>query len=78
VIDRQPDRTRLEVEPLTGRSHQIRLHLATLGHPILGDPLYAEGPALGAAARLLLHASGLAVAHPEDGTPSAWHSDCPF
>ncbi len=78
VIDRLPDRARLEVEPLTGRSHQIRLHLATLGHPILGDPLYATGPALETAARLLLHATSLAIAHPDEGNPSDWHSACPF
>jgi len=78
VIDRRGDRARLEVEPLTGRSHQIRLHLATLGHPILGDPLYASGPALEAAGRLLLHATGLSVAHPADEKPVAWHSGCPF
>ena len=41
VIDREADRTRLELTPITGRSHQIRLHLKTIGHPILGDDLYA-------------------------------------
>lgn len=70
--------TRLEVEPLTGRSHQIRLHLATLGHPILGDPLYADDVAAAHAPRLLLHATHLALAHPDAGRPRAWHSPCPF
>lgn len=78
VTDRRGDRTRLEVEPITGRSHQIRLHLATLGHPILGDPLYADEETLGLAPRLLLHATFLAVAHPDDGRPVAWRSPCPF
>lgn len=78
VMDRMGDRARLEVEPITGRSHQIRLHLATLGHPILGDPLYADDETRASAQRLLLHATFLAVAHPGDGSPAAWRSACPF
>jgi len=78
VLDRLGDRTRLEVEPITGRSHQIRLRLATLGHPILGDPLYADEATLGLAPRLLLHATFLAVTHPDDGRPVAWRSACLF
>jgi len=72
------DSARLEVEPLTGRSHQIRLHLATLGHAILGDPLYAPEAARRRAPRLLLHATVLAVAHPDDGREIEWRSVCPF
>ena len=72
------DSARLEVEPLTGRSHQIRLHLATLGHPVLGDPLYAPEHVLRRAPRLLLHATALVVAHPDDGREIAWRSVCPF
>jgi len=72
------DRTRLAVAPLTGRSHQIRLHLATIGHAILGDPLYADEAGLAAAARLLLHACKLTVMHPEDGQQVTWQSACPF
>ncbi len=78
VLERLADRTRLEVEPITGRSHQIRLHLATIGHPILGDPLYAEDGAAAAASRLLLHATRLTIAHPDDGRPTTWTSPCPF
>ena len=78
VLDRMVDRTRLEVEPITGRSHQIRLHLATLGHPILGDPLYTDDETRALAPRLLLHATQLAIAHPADGRPAAWRSPCPF
>lgn len=78
VRDRLGDRTRLEVEPITGRSHQIRLHLATLGHAILGDPLYADDETLASAPRLLLHATMLTIAHPDDGRPAAWMSECPF
>jgi tRNA pseudouridine32 synthase/23S rRNA pseudouridine746 synthase len=78
VLDRLGDRTRLEVEPITGRSHQIRLHLATLGHPILGDPLYADDESLASAPRLLLHATLITIAHPDDGRPVSWRSACPF
>jgi tRNA pseudouridine32 synthase/23S rRNA pseudouridine746 synthase len=83
VLERLGDRARLDVEPITGRSHQIRLHLATLGHPILGDPLYAddETPTDGEtsrAPRLLLHATLLAVTHPADGQRVEWRSVCPF
>lgn len=78
VLDRLGDRTRLEVEPITGRSHQIRLHLATVGHPILGDPLYADDTTLASAPRLCLHATFLAVSHPDDGRPVTWRSECPF
>jgi tRNA pseudouridine32 synthase/23S rRNA pseudouridine746 synthase len=78
VLDRGTSSTRLEVVPLTGRSHQIRLHLATLGHPILGDPLYADPAALAAAPRLCLHATDLSIHHPADDQPTRWHSPCPF
>jgi tRNA pseudouridine32 synthase/23S rRNA pseudouridine746 synthase len=78
VLDRSTDHARLEIEPITGRSHQIRLHLATLGHPILGDPLYADPDALTAAPRLCLHATDLSIQHPADDQPTHWHSPCPF
>jgi len=72
------DRGRLDVRPLTGRSHQIRLHLATIGHPILGDNLYAHAEALAMSQRLLLHAEQLSLTHPVDGRPRTWTSPCPF
>jgi len=78
VIEHRDATARLEVEPRTGRSHQIRLHLATLGHPILGDPLYGDDRSVAAAERMLLHATRLAVAHPDDGRVVNWHSPCPF
>ena len=59
----------LELRPITGRSHQLRVHLAWLGHPILGDPLYGPRRSRQAAPRLQLHACGLALAHPATG---AW------
>lgn len=61
--------TLLDLEPLTGRSHQLRLHLASIGHPILGDALYADVATQAMAPRLLLHACALAFAHPLGGQP---------
>ena len=67
--------SRLELEPLTGRSHQLRVHLQALGHPILGDALYAPEPVQAMAPRLLLHACALGLAHPDLGHTLHW--DCP-
>ncbi|GAA5524935.1 dual-specificity RNA pseudouridine synthase RluA [Microbulbifer aestuariivivens] len=57
----------VKLMPVTGRSHQLRVHLQAIGHPILGDPFYAHAPALAAAPRLLLHAAALSFAHPDSG-----------
>jgi tRNA pseudouridine32 synthase/23S rRNA pseudouridine746 synthase len=65
--DRTGNRTRLLLTPETGRPHQLRLHLASIGHPILGCDLYAHGEALNMSDRLLLHASGLVFTHPGTG-----------
>lgn len=65
--DARLNATRLELEPLTGRSHQLRIHLQSIGHPILGDTLYAPPEIAAASPRLLLHASELAFAHPASG-----------
>lgn len=70
--------TRLALRPVTGRSHQLRVHLQALGHPILGDNLYAHPDALAASPRLLLHATDLALPHPFDGRPCRWHSPPAF
>ena len=59
--------SRLELEPLTGRSHQLRVHLQAIGHPILGDALYAPPEIAAQAPRLLLHACELAFSHPASG-----------
>ena len=67
--------TRVELEPVTGRSHQLRVHLLAIGHPIVGDALYA--PAL-AAPRLMLHACALALPHPHDGRALNFSSHAPF
>jgi tRNA pseudouridine32 synthase/23S rRNA pseudouridine746 synthase len=70
--------TRLRLRPVTGRSHQLRVHLMALGHPILGDPLYAHPQALGLAPRLLLHACDLWLPHPVSGERLHLHSPTPF
>ncbi len=67
--------TRLALEPVTGRSHQLRVHLQAIGHPILGDALYAPAPVQALAPRLLLHACSLELTHPASGKRMRW--DCP-
>ena len=66
--------SRVELEPVTGRSHQLRVHLQALGHPILGDMLYAPPSVQAMASRLLLHACELEFRHPESGTPIRFES----
>ena len=72
------DTSRLELRPVTGRSHQLRVHLLALGHPILGDALYAPASVQAKSARLLLHASELRFAHPKSGANMAFVSPPPF
>lgn len=73
-----PDSTRLELEPLTGRSHQLRVHLKAIGHPILGDRLYASAAVQAKSDRLMLHACGLTLLHPVTGESLLFHSTPPF
>jgi len=68
--------TRLRLQPVTGRTHQLRVHLAHIGHPIRGDALYAPAPLR--APRLLLHACDLALLHPATGQALAWTLSPPF
>ncbi|MDM0011842.1 RluA family pseudouridine synthase [Variovorax sp. J22P168] len=68
----------LWLEPLTGRSHQLRVHLLSIGHPILGDALYGNDDIRARAPRLLLHASRLGFEHPADGRPMCFESAPPF
>lgn len=64
VLARLEQHTRLELEPVTGRSHQLRVHMLSLGHPILGDTLYAPPALRDCTDRLLLHATRLSFTHP--------------
>ena len=67
AYDAANHRSHLELEPVTGRSHQLRVHLQAIGHPILGDTLYAPDTIASASRRLLLHAAELGFAHPATG-----------
>ena len=78
ALDAAAHRTRLELEPLTGRSHQLRVHLQALGHPILGDRLYATEAVYARADRLLLHACTLGFIHPVSGEAMRFESAVPF
>ncbi len=78
VLSAEADATRLELEPVTGRSHQLRVHLAALGHPILGDELYAPPSVRDRTNRLLLHAATLGLAHPVTGEWLDFESPAPF
>jgi tRNA pseudouridine32 synthase/23S rRNA pseudouridine746 synthase len=73
-----PARTRFELTPITGRSHQLRVHLLAIGHPILGDDLYAPPEARALASRLCLHAERLEFTHPATGERVAFTSPAPF
>ncbi|MFN3936548.1 MAG: RluA family pseudouridine synthase [Gemmobacter sp.] len=77
VVRRGPDETRVRLMPRTGRSHQLRVHMAEIGHPILGDPLYATGAAQ-AHPRLMLHAESLRFRHPQSGIVQWFAARCPF
>jgi tRNA pseudouridine32 synthase / 23S rRNA pseudouridine746 synthase len=75
VLAREGGATRLELRPLTGRSHQLRVHLLALGHPILGDPFYGD-PA--AADRMQLHAARIGFRHPDGGAWTEFAAEVPF
>lgn len=86
AFDAQHPSTRVALEPLTGRTHQLRLHLQAIGHPIVGDALYGSAPitpgrddeSLGNESRLMLHATQLSLMHPHSGTPVQFDSAAPF
>ncbi len=69
--------TRVRLMPKTGRSHQLRVHMLALGHPILGDPFYAEGPAQDYP-RLMLHSETFQFRHPDGGQGMRITAKCPF
>ncbi|WP_071798557.1 pseudouridine synthase [Natronohydrobacter thiooxidans] len=77
LIRQDADESRLRLMPVTGRSHQLRVHMLAIGHPILGDPLYATGAAL-AHPRLMLHAQSLRLRHPDGGKGLTISAPVPF
>lgn len=76
--DAQDQTTRLLLQPLTGRSHQLRVHLQAIGHPIVGDALYAPPEMVAHRDRLMLHATRLEFRHPLTGDPLRLLSAAPF
>lgn len=76
--DATRNKSRVELQPITGRSHQLRVHMQYLGHPILGDEFYAHVSARGMANRLLLHAQRLGFTHPSTGQALQFSIDADF
>lgn len=76
--DEMARQTRVALTPITGRSHQLRVHMLALGHAIVGDPLYGDQLVQAGFARLMLHAWQLALPHPATGIPLKLHSPPPF
>jgi len=77
VLRHDETSTRIRLFPQTGRSHQLRVHMRELGHPILGDPFYATGPARDFP-RLMLHAETLRLRHPDGGRGMTFRAKNPF
>jgi len=77
VLKAGGDSARMQLKPRTGRTHQLRVHMAALGHPILGDTLYAEGAGRDHP-RLMLHAERLGLVHPETGARLEFRAPAPF
>lgn len=78
VIEKDAASTRLALYPKTGRSHQLRVHMFAIGHPILGDMIYAEDRIFNAAPRLQLHAQSLSFREPTGGKSVTHKVSCPF
>lgn len=78
VIELNEQCTRFSLTPITGRSHQLRIHLRELGHPIVGDRLYAPDSVVALSDRLLLHAQSIEFTHPTEEQTIHFFSECPF
>lgn len=78
VLRKGGGESRVRLMPRTGRSHQLRVHMAAIGHPILGDPFYAEGPARDDHPRLMLHSEELRLLHPDGGQGMTFRAKAPF
>lgn len=78
VLERNNHSTRVELKPVTGRSHQLRVHMLSMQHPIIGDRLYAHEEALSMASRLNLHAMRLSFRHPSSEQLLHFESPVPF
>ena len=78
VIDCEPNVTRVRLHPLTGRTHQLRVHMKAIGHVILGDAFYGDSETMAAADRLQLHAAELGFTHPTTGEFTTFVAPTPF
>jgi len=79
VLEYRADNSaRVSLKPITGRSHQLRVHMLALGHPILGDNFYAHPDARAMAPRLLLHAESLTITHPAFGNAMTFRQPADF
>ncbi|MCG8671995.1 MAG: pseudouridine synthase [Pseudomonadales bacterium] len=78
LIEQRADRARMKLYPITGRSHQLRVHMLYLGLPIIGDRLYAPDKIASASDRMLLHAERLVLHHPLSEDTLTLESPCPF
>ena len=78
VLEREANVTRVRLHPLTGRTHQLRVHMKAIGHVILGDAFYADPDIFAAADRLQLHAAELGLTHPTSGEFMTFVAPTPF
>ncbi len=78
LVSKEDNCSFVKLTPITGRSHQLRVHLLSIGHPILGDRLYAPPEGLAMADRLQLHATELTITHPSTQVPMTFVCPCPF
>jgi len=78
TYNKENNSTRLLLQPKTGRSHQLRVHLMAIGHAILGDEFYADASTFKKSPRLLLHAQSLTLSHPVTGHELSISSEVPF
>ena len=78
VLERSTTVSRVQLTPVTGRSHQLRVHMQMIGHAILGDKFYADPEAYAAADRLQLHAQSLSLQHPANGKTLIFEVNCSF
>lgn len=78
IVERNDQYCRVALTPITGRSHQLRVHMLSIGHPLLGDQLYAHPEAFKAHTRLCLHAAKLSLTHPDTQERLNFESPAPF
>jgi tRNA pseudouridine32 synthase/23S rRNA pseudouridine746 synthase len=78
VLNRESNVTRLALVPKTGRTHQLRVHMMSVGHTILGDRFYGNAKEIKLANKLQLHSKKIIIRHPKSGKPQTFVADVPF